>query len=120
MSLSCSCDADYDVEWFYIPPSDYSVLTSRRRKRCSSCHNLIDIGATIASFSCYRPPRTFVEENIYGEGGEIDMADKILCETCADIYFSLYELGFECIAPVDNMRQLLKEYQEIYGRNKNE
>lgn len=113
MPLSCSCDGNYD--WYYIPPDDYSTFLEKRRKRCSSCNELVNIGETIAEFSCHRQPKDEIEERIYGECGEIDIANKILCEKCAGIYFSLQELGFECVSPVENMRDLAKEHIETYS-----
>jgi len=116
MPLTCYCETDYeDYDWFYIAPSDFSQFSGTRRKRCSSCNELINIGEDVAAFSCYRPPRTFVEERIYGEGGEVPIADKYLCESCAGIYFSLRELGFECVAPDENMRELAKEHRDTYS-----
>jgi hypothetical protein len=35
------------------------------------------------------------------------------CEVCADLFFSLRELGFECVAPDENMRELVLEYAEM-------
>ena len=113
MSLSCSCGFDNDYAWYFFRPNDYSTFDSKRRKRCSSCNKLIDIGATIADFECYRSPRYEVEEKIYGD--EVPIANKTLCEECADIYFSLQELGFDCVTPDENMRELAKEYKETYS-----
>lgn len=119
MPLSCSCDydGDGDYAWSYSPPKDYSVFGGKRRKRCSSCNALIDIGAICAKFARNRLPISDVEERIYGEDGEIDLADMTLCEECADMYFSLSALGFKCVAPDENMRDLCREYAEIakYG-----
>lgn len=114
MPLSCYCDYYDDYEWFYYSPVDYTKLDTTKRKRCSSCGSLIDINATVAKFNCFRPPKDEIEEKIYGEDGEIEMAPKYLCEECADIYFSLFELGFECVSPEENMRELLEEYKELY------
>ena len=118
MSLSCSCDFDGDYDWYFYAPDDYSTLETSHRKRCSSCNTLVDIGSTIARFECYRQPKWEVEISIYGEDGEIPIADKILCEECADIYFSLYELGFECISPTENMRGLAIEHKETQLENR--
>jgi len=56
-----------------------------------------------------------VEERIVGEGNEIYLADVYLCETCADLFFSLQDLGFSCVLPDEDMRELVKEYAETYG-----
>ncbi len=102
MSLSCSCDFDGDFEWYYYPPNDYSKLSTTRRVRCNSCNDLIYIGSIIALFT------------IYSGDGKVQLADRILCEKCSDIYFSLSELGFECVAPNENMIELAKEYHDTY------
>jgi len=119
MSLSCTCDYYEDYDWWYIPPNDYRIFKARRRKRCSSCHELIEMGESIARFQIARPTKYELEDNIFGEDGEVPMADKLFCEKCADLYFSLSELGFSCIAPTENMYELAKEYHKTYGR-KNE
>ncbi len=117
MPLSCDCDNDGDYDWFYIVPRDYSTLATKRRKRCSSCKKLIDIGAVIAEFDCYRPPKDDVEDRIYGEDGEIPIASKYLCEPCADLWYSFRELGFDCIDPTENMNNLARQYAELRSSN---
>lgn len=113
MSLSCSCDTDDDCEWMYFSPSDYSTLNTTRRKRCKSCGTLIEVGAIVATFERKRYARTDIEERIYGEGEcAIPLAEWYHCETCADLYFSLVELGF-CVQPDDNMHELVREYAQM-------
>ena len=118
MSLSCSCsDDDGDAVWYWWPPKDYSLLATTKRKRCSSCKSLIDVGSTVAEFARSRPARTEIEERITQTEGDpeaIWLASSYLCEECADIWFSLSELGFECVGPGENMRSVAKEYHEIY------
>lgn len=116
MSLSCSCDSSEEYSWSYTPANDYSILETSRRKRCSSCNNLIDLGSTVALFQIERPVRTFIEESIYDDGW-IPLANKYLCEECADLYFSLQDLGFSCVAPDENMKDLIKLYQAEYVKN---
>lgn len=119
MSLSCSCDyiGDDTMAWWYDHPSDYTTLKTKRRQRCKSCGELIAVGATVARFRRWREPRSDIEDAIYGEGGEIHLAPYHLCETCADLYFSLMDLGFGCISPEDPMHELVKQYAETYGAN---
>ena len=112
MSLSCSCSYD-DAAWWYSAPNDYSTLTTKKRKRCSSCHNLIDIGSIVAPFRRWRSPESEIEERIYGD--EIPLATMYLCEHCADMYFNFEALGFECVSPNENMNELLKDYHDVYG-----
>ena len=114
MPLSCSCDFPDYPSWYVWAPHDYSEMPKfKRRKRCSSCGELIDAGSVVAKFKRTREPRSDIEESIYGEGDTIYLADQYLCETCADLFFSLQELGFECVMPTDNMRSLVREYAEM-------
>jgi len=120
MSLSCSCDTDgSDAAWMYITPDGYRTLKTTRRKRCASCGTLIELGALCTEFQRTRPTKNFVEEKIYGYDGEIDIASMFHCENCADLYFNLDALGFECIAPDENMPELLKEYVDVYVKKEN-
>lgn len=115
MPLTCSCSSDYS--WYFDPPDNYTVFPMAiRRERCS-CGNLIEHGATCLKFKCYRLPRDDIESRIYGEDGEIPLAAEWLCERCADLYFSFYELGYECVAPGENMLELLKDYSGSHGQH---
>lgn len=118
MPLSCSCDYDYydDCDWYYESPDDYHPLYRRRAVRCASCRSLIRPGETATLFRRWRSPRSDIECRIYGDDGEIPLAPMFHCETCADLFFSLRELGYECIAPNEGVRQLVKEYAELQGR----
>jgi hypothetical protein len=114
MSLSCECDTDWypepgDIVW--NSPGDYTELKTKRRCRCISCKELIDIGAITIEFPRFKVPDGEIEERIYGEDGEIPRASFYMCETCADIYFSISELGY-CLDDWD-MRQALKDYQQL-------
>ncbi|MBK5970462.1 MULTISPECIES: hypothetical protein [Thiorhodovibrio] len=116
MPLSCSCDYGDDVDFYVYHPIDYSEMPAlKRRKRCASCEALIDAGAIVAKFSRNRCPKNDIEEAIYGGGPTIPLADQFLCETCADLFFSLFELGFECVMPNENMRELVREYAETFS-----
>ena len=108
MPLSCYCDDD-DAEWYWFSPPGY-VAAPQRRKRCKSCGDLIGAGATAAEYQRARGPSHEIEERIYGAGPDIPMASWWLCERCADIAFSLEDLGF-CVSPCDDMREMLREYQ---------
>lgn len=111
MTLSCHCDGDMD--WWHYGCDDYSTLVAKRGRRCVSCKCWIKPGATVAQFDCERVSRGDIEWRIYGD--EVPMPPKFMCETCADLYFSLDALGF-CINLGDSMRALAKEYAEVYGR----
>ena len=96
MSLSCDCGGG-DYDWYYNAPRDYSKLETKRRQRCYSCRELIDLGADVGKFTNWRGPRDDVEIAIYDEEGEINMADTYMCETCIGLYWAMDELGF-CIS----------------------
>ena len=114
MTLSCECDLSGDHDWYYSSPDDYTTLQTKLRRRCKSCNTPIDIGAVCTKFEITRPTNCAMEEAIYGD--ERTMAPMFHCEACADIYFNLVELGFKCIMPNEDMRKLLKEYHEVYGK----
>lgn len=114
MSLSCYCGDDYD--WYYTPADDYQKLDTKRSRKCVSCRDRIAVGATALRFECFGIAEPMsIKERIYGDGNEYPMPDKWMCERCADLYFSLYELGFCINLGIDDMRDLVKEYAEVYG-----
>ena len=117
MPLTCYCDweGDIDTIWFE-PPDDYSKLNTKRRKRCSSCGDLIDVGAIVIEWRRWRHPQDDVQLNIYAEDAELDLAPAYNCERCADLYWSLQDLGFECVLGDEDMVELVKEYAETYGK----
>jgi hypothetical protein len=110
MPLSCYCDDDGD--WWHIPPNDYSVLDTKRCRKCASCGERIPVGATVLKMDCYRSPSDSmgIEESIYGD--EVPMAPKYLCERCGDLYLSLAELGY-CLNLGEDMRELVRDYAEM-------
>lgn len=113
MPLSCDCDfGDGDYDWYFTVPHDYSILKTKRRQRCWSCKELIDIGAVVNAYYRHRNPKWDIEIKIYGEDGEICLATKYHCERCADLALSLAELGF-CWSPDEDQRELVKQYVEF-------
>ncbi len=113
MPLSCDCDFDGgDYSWYFVVPVDYSILETKRRRRCWSCKELIDIGAVVNQYFTHRPPKYDVEIKIYGEDGEICMQTRYHCECCADLAWSLHELGF-CWSPDEDQHELVKQYVEF-------
>lgn len=119
MSLSCYCDFDADIRdhlWIWYAPSDYVTLSTKRSRRCCSCGTRIKPGQTVAAFDRVRAPNE-IEERIFGEDAEIGLATWFHCETCADLYFSLADLGF-CMNLGDDMREIVKEYAYHYGPQK--
>jgi hypothetical protein len=114
MPLSCSCyDPCDDYDWFYDTPEDYQLLERRRAVRCSSCKALIKPGDTSIQFTRWRGVASDIEAKIYGDDGDVPLGPMYHCEVCADLFFSLRELGFECVAPDENVRELVKEYAEM-------
>ena len=111
MSLSCSCSEDGD-RWHY-GPQDYSPLATKRSRKCVSCGSRIAVGDLSVRFERARIPNNDIEERIYGD--EVAMPPAFMCERCGDLCNSLDELGF-CINLGDDMRELVKEYAEVYGR----
>lgn len=111
-----TCDTgDGDYSWYFFAPEDFTTLKTKRRQRCTSCRELIDVGATILLFECFRYPKEgSVEEKIVGEGNEVQMADKVMCEACGDQFMNLSALGF-CLDIEENMFHLLDEYHREYG-----
>lgn len=114
MSLSCYCPDDLELEpgcTYWQDPNDYSILTGKRRSRCSSCKELIDIGSTVAFFDRFKVPDTEIECRIYGEDldCQIPRAPFVLCELCADMHFNLAELGY-CSDPTGNQSDRVKEH----------
>jgi len=119
MPLVCSCpDYDDDCEWYWHSPDDYTMLSGARRKRCSSCGELVDLGAVCISFERTRGPKDDIEEKIHGDDWEaVALAPYYMCEPCGDLYFSFQELGY-CVQPDEDMRELVKEYAELHKESK--
>lgn len=118
MPLTCKCDTEIVpgmTVWY--APTDYSTLPGTRRKRCASCETLISPKDTVTAFNRCKIPSTDIEIRMYGEYGEIPRATQYHCEECADLWFSFRELGFKCINPDENVRNLTQEYAELYGPN---
>jgi hypothetical protein len=113
MPLSCDCGDCGDAEWWYEAPDDYQTMPFRRRRvPCASCGTLIETGATVIGFERSRPARSDVELRIYGEDSDaVRMTPLWHCERCADLWWSLTELGY-CVAPDQSMLELVREYAE--------
>ncbi len=105
MSLSCECDYYDDYEYYFNPPKDFIKFEQKRRERCCSCSELIEISADCGVFETY-------ELDEYGDK-EIK-PDKFMCEGCAGLYFALEDLGF-CMTLGDNMHNLVYEYNQEFS-----
>lgn len=114
MSLSCN-NNEWDgegVAWY--SPSNFSTLKTSKRKRCSSCKQLIDVGSECLEFQRFRAPKTYIEEKILGEDAEIELASWYMCEICGEQFLNLEQYGY-CIDITDNMLDLLKEHRELHN-----
>lgn len=112
MSLSCSC-GEWDGEsWWYEPPDDFSVLDTKRGRRCQSCGEIIPVGASCLKFSRNRPPNGDYEENRFGD--EVPLAPEYLCGDCGEIYLNLTDAGY-CLALGTDLREDMEEYWERTG-----
>ena len=112
MSLSCDCGyGDYD--YYYRPDNDLTPLESTRRKRCLSCSSVIDHGEECLKFHNWRPTKTDIEESIHGD--EVQLANTYMCEECAGLYWALEERGFCIGLGEESMKDMVKEYHDLYG-----
>lgn len=115
MGLSCGCDYEPEPGDCYIQNvEDYAVLKTKRARRCCSCGSAINPGELAARANRVKVPESEIECKIFGEDGEIPIPPHWMCEKCADIFFSLEELGF-CINPYDDMHELLADYVNDYA-----
>lgn len=117
MGLSCDCNFDNwgDERTFYYVPHDFTKLATKRRRRCCSCKELIGIGDPCLNFYRFHNPLYDIEENIYGDDGEVPMASWYMCESCGEIFLNLNDLGFCVDLGVDDMCECLREYQKEYS-----
>jgi hypothetical protein len=130
MPLTCSCDVDYEYEegdWYYdfiTNLEDFEPLQTKRRRRCVSCGELINIGAPSIKYSRVRYPYDDLEsrkklsmniEDALEEEAKITASPHYHCEKCGEIWLNLQAVGFECIAPNENMPKMLEEYQHDYA-----
>ena len=114
MSLSCSCDEWDGDGWAYNVPYDFSIFSKKKRKRCCSCKELIDIGSDCLEFERSRYAKTEIEYRIYGDDNEIGLAPWWMCEKCGEIFLNLESLGY-CLDIAEPMSQALNEYREMTG-----
>jgi hypothetical protein len=115
MGLSCGCNFEWDGESvaLYNPRDFVKMPWFDRRKKCMSCGKFINTGEQVAKFEVFRGPQWDYEINRFGEGAEIQMADRYYCGHCSEIFFNLDELGF-CINTHEKMDDVLAEYKKFY------
>lgn len=110
MTLSCSCDPVWD--YWYSPSDDFVSMVVGRRKRCCSCHRLINPCDLCIRLDRYRAALSDVEEKILGY--EVVLAPWYLCETCGEIYLNLEDAGY-CYYAGDDLREALADYWDTTG-----
>lgn len=120
MSLSCYCDSD-DADWYYEPADDFSVLDTKRSRRCCSCGEKIAVGEDVLRFRRFRSPNDEfgIEESIYGD--EVPLAPWYMCETCGGLFWAVQDLGM-CCDITHNIAGQIKEYrqeEEVYKNRLN-
>lgn len=122
MGLMCECD--YDGDWepgmkLWHGPKDYTTLATKRSRKCCSCGDRIEVGATCAEVRRTKVPETEIEIRIYGEDdAEVPISSKWMCERCAGLAFSLDDLGY-CPQPWEDQRELVREYAEEHAQAPN-
>lgn len=123
MSLYCSTDFDdYGGDWSWMwDRAETKLLATKRSRKCCSCGEKIKPGDPAAVVNRLRRPKDDIEERIYGEDGEVYMADWYFCETCNDLALSLDELGF-CfeLGGKQSLAEQIKEYrkEEAFWNNR--
>jgi len=113
MSLSCSCEfypSDYD-SWYWEDHSSFKPLATKKRRRCCSCKEQINIGSDTIEFFRYRNTKNDIEERIHGE--RVSLASSFMCEECAGLYLALDELGYGCLDISQPMKDYVDEYNEM-------
>jgi hypothetical protein len=113
MSLTCGFNElelePGQVAYYY--PEDFEILNTKRRRKCTSCGELIEIGSFVVPVHWFKVPYHEIEVNIYGEDGEIPRASTYLCETCGEIHLNLLDLGYH-VNYDDDMRVALGDYHK--------
>lgn len=110
MSLACSCDHDFrpgDIG-FYIKEYDFSVITENTQ--CSSCGKQIRTGDTGVKIDRFKVTNEYDDnEDKYKWA---PFTPEYLCEHCGEIYLTLAEIGYGCIAPEDTL-EAQREYWDL-------
>ena len=93
MGLSCSCDND-DADWYYVGGDEFSILSTKRSRKCCSCGTKLMPGSEVVKFERFRyPVYDSIEEKILGPDAEVYMADWFMCEECGGLAMALAELA---------------------------
>jgi hypothetical protein len=114
MELSCSCGADDCDRWYTVEGwTTLKAQGAKRRRRCSSCKTLIDIGAECLMFS--NEKRDGEKEDIFGEYASISMAPSWYCAKCGEIFENLEDIGYCFDIGNDNMPDAMEAYHRLTG-----
>lgn len=117
MTLSCSCGFDTDgADWWWYQPKDEAPLATKRSRKCCSCGEKIKVGDTARKVPRYRPATRWEETR--GFGAEMQLSDWYLCETCGDLFDSIYELGFCCNIGGESLKQQVEDYMKAERERK--
>ena len=131
MTLTCSCDwypdwypGDWLYDWKKPESVDFEPLQTRRRVRCCSCRDMIDIEALCIRHRRHRYPWDEIEsqikcgcdlDDVFCDHPPISMANHYQCERCGEIWLNLQSLGFKCLSPNENMADALAAYHDLTG-----
>lgn len=112
MTLSCYCDFDSeDADWFYTVANNFSVLDTKRSRKCCSCKTKINPGDTALEVYRNRSPSdrcNYIEESIYGD--EVPLASWYMCEACGGLHFAVEDLGM-CYAIGESIKDQIREFR---------
>lgn len=113
MTLSCSCDNDFDpsdYSWYWMEHSKVKHMPDLpRRKRCCSCGELINPGEDVFEFRRYRVARNQIEARIHGD--EVPLSSSWTCEICSGLITSVEHLGM-CYSLNEPIKSQIAEYRE--------
>lgn len=115
MGISCACDYGLDdCSWYYEVHDEAKVYDWKRARKCCSCKAKLRPGTKAHCINRWRAPVSEVEENIYGEGGEVYLADWWFCERCYAIY-AAFERVKVCVDLTSDLREDLAEFNRDYA-----
>ena len=117
--MNCGCNYDFEAQWYFEEPDSYSVMPVRKRRvRCSSCKKLIEPGSTVNAYDRSRSPKDDIEIRIYGEDWDsVPLSPMYHCEECADLYWSLADLGY-CVSITEPLKNQVAEFNALKAERK--
>jgi predicted RNA-binding Zn-ribbon protein involved in translation (DUF1610 family) len=107
MSLSCSCGDYGDADWWWDLAGDFSILDTKRSRRCTSCGAKLKPGDEVVTVFRWRGPNNDIEERIHGD--EVELANAYLCETCGGLHWAVRDLGM-CSSLENDIAAQIREY----------